>query len=44
MPNYDILPVCEREITIMRPDPETECINVHADVSVPERILIYYFF
>ncbi|XP_066597119.1 leukocyte tyrosine kinase receptor [Prorops nasuta] len=33
MPNYDILPVCEREITIMRPDPETECINVHADLD-----------
>ncbi|XP_068993762.1 ALK tyrosine kinase receptor isoform X2 [Neodiprion pinetum] len=28
MPNYDILPACEREITIMRPDPETECINL----------------
>lgn len=34
MPNYDVLPSCEREITIMRPDPETECINVHADVSM----------
>lgn len=32
-PNYDLLPICEREITIMRPDPETECINVHSDVS-----------
>ncbi|XP_051176144.1 leukocyte tyrosine kinase receptor-like [Leptopilina boulardi] len=31
MPNYDVLPSCEREITIMRPDPETECINVHAN-------------
>ncbi|XP_031782038.1 leukocyte tyrosine kinase receptor isoform X2 [Nasonia vitripennis] len=30
-PNYDLLPICEREITIMRPDPETECINVQAD-------------
>ncbi|XP_034934100.1 leukocyte tyrosine kinase receptor isoform X2 [Chelonus insularis] len=32
MPNYDLLPDCEREITIMRPDPETECINVNTDV------------
>lgn len=31
-PNYDLLPICEREITIMRPDPETECINAHAEV------------
>ncbi|XP_014612844.1 PREDICTED: ALK tyrosine kinase receptor [Polistes canadensis] len=30
-PNYDILPACDREITIMRPDPETECINVNSD-------------
>ncbi|KAI4473429.1 hypothetical protein M0802_016117 [Mischocyttarus mexicanus] len=30
-PNYDILPACDREITIMRPDPETECINVDSD-------------
>ena len=34
MPNHDILPICDREITIMRPDPETECINVHPDVSI----------
>lgn len=32
-PNYDSLPICDREITIMRPDPETECINVRPDVS-----------
>ncbi|XP_043282880.1 ALK tyrosine kinase receptor isoform X2 [Venturia canescens] len=31
MPKYDILPPSEREIPIMRPDPETECINVHPD-------------
>ncbi|XP_046835258.1 ALK tyrosine kinase receptor isoform X2 [Vespa crabro] len=33
-PNYDILPACDREITIMRPDPETECINVHSDTAL----------
>ncbi|XP_008548464.1 ALK tyrosine kinase receptor isoform X1 [Microplitis demolitor] len=33
MPNYDILPDCDREITIMRPDPETECINVHSNLD-----------
>ncbi|XP_012251030.2 ALK tyrosine kinase receptor isoform X2 [Athalia rosae] len=33
MPNYDILPACEREITIMRPDPETECINVRSSLD-----------
>ncbi|XP_011304808.1 ALK tyrosine kinase receptor isoform X2 [Fopius arisanus] len=32
MPNYDILPDCDREITIMRPDPEAECINVNTEV------------
>ncbi|XP_011494179.1 PREDICTED: leukocyte tyrosine kinase receptor [Ceratosolen solmsi marchali] len=32
-PNYDLLPICEREITIMRPDPETECINMHSDLD-----------
>ena len=31
-PNFELLPICEREATIMRPDPESECINVHADV------------
>ncbi|XP_017761306.1 PREDICTED: leukocyte tyrosine kinase receptor isoform X2 [Eufriesea mexicana] len=30
-PNFDTLPICDREITIMRPDPETECINVHLE-------------
>ncbi|XP_063995101.1 leukocyte tyrosine kinase receptor isoform X2 [Diachasmimorpha longicaudata] len=33
MPNYDILPDCDREITIMRPDPEAECINVNNDLD-----------
>lgn len=33
-PNFDILPICDREITIMRPDPEAECINVQSDVSI----------
>lgn len=33
-PNFDILPICDREITITRPDPETECINVHLEVSI----------
>ncbi|XP_015594749.1 ALK tyrosine kinase receptor isoform X1 [Cephus cinctus] len=33
MPNYDILPVYEREVTIMRPDPETECINVRSNLD-----------
>lgn len=31
-PNFDILPICDREITIMRPDPEAECINVQSDL------------
>ncbi|XP_061927825.1 leukocyte tyrosine kinase receptor isoform X5 [Apis cerana] len=30
-PNFDILPICDREVTIMRPDPETECINVQSE-------------
>ncbi|KMQ91292.1 alk tyrosine kinase receptor-like protein [Lasius niger] len=33
-PNFDILPICDREITIMRPDPEAECINVQSDVGI----------
>ena len=32
-PNFDILPICEREVSIVRPDPETECINVQSEVS-----------
>ncbi|XP_034171879.1 anaplastic lymphoma kinase isoform X1 [Osmia lignaria lignaria] len=32
-PNFDILPICDREITIMRPDPETECINVQSELD-----------
>ncbi|XP_011256082.1 ALK tyrosine kinase receptor isoform X1 [Camponotus floridanus] len=32
-PNFDILPICDREITIMRPDPEAECINVQSDLD-----------
>uniref|UniRef100_A0ABD2WEB8 Tyrosine-protein kinase receptor n=1 Tax=Trichogramma kaykai TaxID=54128 RepID=A0ABD2WEB8_9HYME len=28
-PNFDLLPIGDREITVVRPDPETECINVH---------------
>ncbi|XP_078052989.1 anaplastic lymphoma kinase isoform X3 [Augochlora pura] len=31
MPNFDILPICQHEITIMRPDPEAECINVQSE-------------
>ncbi|KAK1117952.1 hypothetical protein K0M31_015619 [Melipona bicolor] len=30
-PNFDILPICEREVSIVRPDPETECINVQSE-------------
>ncbi|KAK0161971.1 hypothetical protein PV327_008362 [Microctonus hyperodae] len=33
MPKYNILPDCDREITIMRPDPETECINVNSELD-----------
>ncbi|XP_076176518.1 anaplastic lymphoma kinase isoform X2 [Ptiloglossa arizonensis] len=32
-PNFDILPICDREITIMRPDPEAECINVQSELD-----------
>ncbi|XP_017880511.1 ALK tyrosine kinase receptor isoform X2 [Ceratina calcarata] len=32
-PHFDILPSCEREVTIMRPDPETECINVQSELD-----------
>ncbi|XP_012145693.1 anaplastic lymphoma kinase isoform X2 [Megachile rotundata] len=32
-PKFDILPICDREITIMRPDPETECINVQSELD-----------
>ncbi|XP_050480798.1 ALK tyrosine kinase receptor isoform X2 [Bombus huntii] len=32
-PNFDILPICDREVTIMRPDPETECINVQSELD-----------
>ncbi|XP_053974206.1 ALK tyrosine kinase receptor isoform X2 [Hylaeus volcanicus] len=32
-PDFDILPICEREITIMRPDPEAECINVQSELD-----------
>ncbi|KAL6421509.1 hypothetical protein ACFW04_014280 [Cataglyphis niger] len=32
-PNFDIMPICDREITIMRPDPEAECINVQSDLD-----------
>ncbi|XP_070151129.1 ALK tyrosine kinase receptor isoform X2 [Polyergus mexicanus] len=32
-PNFDVLPICDREITIMRPDPEAECINVQSDLD-----------
>ncbi|KYN34630.1 ALK tyrosine kinase receptor [Trachymyrmex septentrionalis] len=33
-PNFDILPhICDREITIMRPDPEAECINVRSNLD-----------
>ncbi|XP_018396574.1 PREDICTED: ALK tyrosine kinase receptor [Cyphomyrmex costatus] len=31
MPNFDILPICDREITVMRPDPEAECINMRSN-------------
>ncbi|KAG7206284.1 hypothetical protein KM043_003665 [Ampulex compressa] len=30
-PNFDVLPICDREITVMRPDPEAECINVRTE-------------
>ncbi|XP_020282879.1 ALK tyrosine kinase receptor isoform X2 [Pseudomyrmex gracilis] len=31
-PNFDTLPICDRDITtIMRPDPEAECINVQTN-------------
>jgi len=33
-PNFDILLIYEREITVMRSDPEAECINVQSDVSI----------
>ncbi|KAL6257987.1 hypothetical protein P5V15_011582 [Pogonomyrmex californicus] len=32
-PNFDILPICDREITIMRPDSEAECINVRSELD-----------
>ncbi|XP_076635362.1 anaplastic lymphoma kinase isoform X1 [Colletes latitarsis] len=32
-PNFDILPLCDREVTIMRPDPEAECINVQSELD-----------
>ncbi|KAK9299944.1 hypothetical protein QLX08_007170 [Tetragonisca angustula] len=32
-PNFDILPICEREVSIVRPDPETECINVQSELD-----------
>ncbi|XP_015429458.1 PREDICTED: ALK tyrosine kinase receptor [Dufourea novaeangliae] len=32
-PNFDILPICDRETTIMRPDPEAECINVQSELD-----------
>lgn len=34
MPNYNILPDCDREITIMRPDPDAECINVNTEAII----------
>lgn len=40
-PNFDILPICDREVTIMRPDPETECINVQSEVSY--RLMFHVF-
>jgi len=33
-PNFDILPTCDREATIMRPDPSAECINVQSEVGI----------
>ncbi|XP_076300861.1 anaplastic lymphoma kinase isoform X1 [Lasioglossum baleicum] len=33
MPNFDILPICHNEITMMRPDPEAECINVLSELD-----------
>ncbi|XP_031836034.1 anaplastic lymphoma kinase isoform X3 [Nomia melanderi] len=33
MPNFDILPIYHHEITIMRPDPEAECINVQSELD-----------
>ncbi|XP_019886426.2 ALK tyrosine kinase receptor isoform X2 [Ooceraea biroi] len=32
-PNFDILPICDRETTIMRPDPSAECINVQSELD-----------
>ncbi|XP_076236265.1 anaplastic lymphoma kinase isoform X2 [Calliopsis andreniformis] len=32
-PNFDVLPICDREVTIMRPDPEAECINVQSELD-----------
>ncbi|XP_033330553.2 anaplastic lymphoma kinase isoform X2 [Megalopta genalis] len=33
VPKFDILPICQHEITIMRPDPEAECINVQSELD-----------
>lgn len=34
-PNYDILPVIyDHDMTIMRPDPNAECINMQSEVGV----------